>query len=151
LSRRREINGVIAGLLGSFVSRNNDVGGYWAIGKLYTHARAKNVDLIAIDLMTSRMSPGLPEFESMVNKFATSLVERLSRRRIPREAVISAQLAVAFDSAVLFSKAPPQFMIGKPHRCNLELVDDLGRVNAATHLGSVRPHSAVRETRSGRA
>jgi hypothetical protein len=147
LSRRREINGVVSGLLGSFVSRNNDVGGYWAIGKLYAQARTINIDLIAIDLMSSRMSPVLPEFDLMTNTFAESLSDRLIRRRIPREALASAKLILAFDGAVLFN----WFMLGKPYRCNLELVDDLGRVYAATHLGSVRPHNALREARSRRA
>jgi hypothetical protein len=142
---------VVAGLLGSFVSRNNDVGGYWAIGKLYGQARAINIDLIAIDLMSSRMSPVLPEFDVMTNTFAESLSDRLIRRRIPRGALTSAKLALAFDGAVLFNKTPLRFMLGKPYRCNLELVDDLGRVYAATHLGSVRPHNALREARSRRA
>ena len=97
------------------------------------------------------MSPDLPEFESMTNKFAASLAERLIRRRIPRVAVTSAKLAVAFDNAVFLNKMPAQFMIGKPYRCNVEKVDDLGRIYTVTHLGSARPHNALRETRSRRA
>jgi hypothetical protein len=62
---------------------------------------------------------------------------------IPREALDSAKSALTFDGALLANKTPHQPMIGKPYRCHLELVYDLGRVYAATQLGSARPHNAV--------
>jgi hypothetical protein len=147
--RRRKINGVVAGILGSFVSRNNDIGGYWAIGKLYEHARKNQTHNLTIDLATSEILPDGLEFRPMVRGYSSRLADRLAYYAVPMEFISIARIALAFDAAVLAAR-PPSSMPGMPFRCTLEVIDKLGRGFAASHVGVARPHNPLKETRSAR-
>ena len=51
------------GILSSFVSRNNDVYGYWGIGKLYNWMLASKSMTIKIDLLKNTIDPTNDEFD----------------------------------------------------------------------------------------
>jgi hypothetical protein len=69
---------VANGLAGSFISRNNDVGGYWGLGKLRLR-----FEQINIDLLSKQLSPADGEFQDMVNRYAEWLKRQLDIRHIP--------------------------------------------------------------------
>src|ERR1700741_3754733 len=94
---RRDFRGVAFGLLGAFVSRNNDVGGYWALGKLYEHMRAYDAGEIRIDLVRSVITPPNPEFSHMVGHFRQMLADQLAVRSLPNEWLKDADVRVKFS------------------------------------------------------
>lgn len=47
---RNALKSIAAGVLGSFVSRNNDFNGYWAIGQLYSIALRSPARTVSISL-----------------------------------------------------------------------------------------------------
>jgi hypothetical protein len=100
VSRRRTIHGIVAGILGSFVSRNNDVGGYWAIGKLYAHARCSQTQTLAVNLLTSEILPGGLEFGPMLLAYSSKLADRLAYYGISMKSISAARIHLAFDAAV---------------------------------------------------
>jgi hypothetical protein len=149
MPRRRKINGIVEGLLGSFVSRNNDIGGYWAIGKLYEHARNNQVQNIIINLATGEIQPDGLEFCPMVQEYSARLTDRLAYFATSKESITVARITLAFDAAVIDSR-PPSSLPGQPFRCTVEVVDKLGREYAASHLGVARPHNPLNEAKSAR-
>lgn len=145
MPRRRELRGVAAGLLGSFVSRNNDVGGYWALGKLYTHARASKVQDVSVDLVTKAIDPPDDEFREMIAHFQQMLAEQVTARSLPSDWVKAATIAVTFSGAASNQWPADVF------RCRVIITDDAGRAYRAEHDGACWPHASWRERRSGRA
>jgi hypothetical protein len=58
-----------AGILGFYVSRNNDVDGDWAIGNRYSHALRTNAGSVDINLLEKFMAPPADEFRRMVSHY----------------------------------------------------------------------------------
>ena len=145
--RRGSLKNVVAGVLGSFVSRNNDVGGYWAIGLLYALARSAAAPDLVVDLMTGSMVPAAVEFESMVGRYRADLEKRLTACGVELRHVAKAEVRITFDAAV-----EPGYrgssLPASPFRCEVQLTDDRGRSYVASHVGAARPHDAGKETRS---
>jgi hypothetical protein len=149
MSRRRELKGIVAGLLGSFVSRNNDVAGFWAIGKLHSYARNHQTSEVLLDLLAQSVVPSSTELQPMLKKYGASLESRIASCGLSSENVLKAVVRLAFDAAVSDDR-PPSSLPGTPFRCTVELADDLGRIYSQSHLGVARPHDSARETRSTR-
>ena len=72
---RRALAGVAGGILGSFISRNNDVGGYWAVGQLRTECDARSTTALTLDLLAGTASLD----GSVVVRVATAYRDVLSR------------------------------------------------------------------------
>jgi hypothetical protein len=145
MPRRKELRGGAFGLLGSFVSRNNDVGGYWALGKLYEHAMKANARDVSIDLSAMTITPPNTEFREMVNTFRQRLVRQLLARKLPAEWVGGAVIRVAFSRTKSLDKA------GDVFDCTVALTDDKGRTHDARTSGACWLHDPMRESRSTRA
>ena len=145
----RNIKGVVAGILGSFVSRNNDVGGYWAIGKLYVHARQCQTQNLIVNLTANEILPDSPEFRPMVGRYSSTFADRLGYYGVSMDSISVAKIQLAFDAAVP-DAPPPSSVPGIPFRCTLQVIDKLGREYSASHLGVARPHNPLREYRSSR-
>ncbi len=96
MTRRRELNGIAGNLPGSFVSRNNDVAGYWAIGKLCALALQTANGAISIELLNKRLTPPSPELEPMLDQYKARLVSSLEKRSFSLDLVIAAEVLIAF-------------------------------------------------------
>lgn len=78
--RKHEIKNIACGLLSTFVSRNNDVLGYWGIGKLHGLMIQTKTLEITIDLINHTMIPHAPTFQLMVKYYSERLQESLIKR-----------------------------------------------------------------------
>jgi len=151
MPRRSELNGIAADLLNSFVSRNNDVDGYWGMGKLYAHAREHEIGSVLIALAPVEQAPCIEPLSSIAKGYRHHLVSLMQRRKLPLFWLHSAAVSVEFDSLT----AKPQFFgtraNGRPFLCSMEVKDDLGRRHIATASGWCAPHDKLIETQSTRA
>ncbi len=93
---RRKLNHAAAGLLGKFLSRNNDYLGYWAPGVLYTEARASGLR-VELDLLRGQALPDAPACVSVARSYAAFLRNALVRHGVAPEMLSSASLALVFD------------------------------------------------------
>ena len=150
MSSRRKIRGVVANILGSFVSRNNDVSGYWAIGKLYDHARQHHTHTVTVNLKTKEILPNGVEFGPMLQKYSSLLADHFSHIGIPLDSLSMARVQLTFDAAVTDAR-PPSSMPGLPFQCTLEVIDKSEDAFSVSHVGVARPHNPLKETRSARA
>jgi hypothetical protein len=145
MPRRRELRGVAFGLLGAFVSRNNDLGGYWALGKLYKHARASNTREVRVDILRAAITPPNPEFKDMVERFRQKLAGHLAALKLPNEWLKCAAVTVSFCGEE--GADTPE----DPFECIVTLTDDLGHVHQARDSGVCWVHDPAKELESGRA
>jgi hypothetical protein len=148
--RRRELKGAALGVLGSFVSRCNDVEGYWGMGKLYRLAQKNGVSRVEIDLLAATMRPSNSAFDPMIEQFAFLLCAQLQARRLPRAWVTKASVSIDFDSSTavpqLFETAP----LGDTFDCAAIVIDDLGKERSARTSGRCWVHDPARESRRHR-
>jgi hypothetical protein len=145
MPRRRELRGVAQGLLGAFVSRNNDVGGYWALGKLYKHAKATSANEVRVDLVKSTIMPPNAQFAGMIESFHQMLASQLTARALSSDWLTAAEIDVRFTGQK-DAKQP-----GETFDCSVTLTDDRGRPHQARAYGACWVHSAFRESKSTRA
>lgn len=93
---KSKFNHTAAGLLSKFVSRNNDYQGYWALGVLYTEARASGLR-VELDLLHGQALPEAPACVSVARSHATFLRNALARHGATPGMLSSASLALVFD------------------------------------------------------
>jgi hypothetical protein len=151
MTRRRELSGISGGLVNSFVSRNNDVGGYWAIGKLCSHSLQTGETELSMDLLTKRISPPNPEFGPMLGKYAARLVASLKKQQFSLQIITAADVRLSFDAQLGPDPMRPSVTGYFPFRCTVTLTDDFGRSHVGRLSGVVLPHDPRRETKSTRA
>lgn len=144
MPRRKDFRGVAFGLLGTFVSRNNDVGGYWALGKLYKHARVSKAYEVHVDLVRSAIVPPNPEFSDMVRHFRQMLTDQLVARRLPEEWLREADVRVTFFESKSVDRP------GDVFECLVTLTDDLGGTHKAQENGACWIHDSAKECKSTR-
>jgi hypothetical protein len=98
MSRRGKLRGIAANLLGSFVSRNNDVNGYWAIGKLYSLAGRHRVQTVTVDILAPEMALDSTEvnFVPMLDKYSSMLAAHLARTGIATATLTKAAFELSF-------------------------------------------------------
>ncbi|MBF0548690.1 MAG: hypothetical protein HQM08_29950 [Candidatus Riflebacteria bacterium] len=96
MARRKEIKNITLGLYGSFISSNNDFGGYWGIGKICLLAQQHETDLVRLDLLAESISPASAEFSRLVAGYHSFLQKHLAARNIPENWLTSATIELDF-------------------------------------------------------
>ena len=120
---RSELNGVAAGLAGSFVSRNNDVDGFWSLGLLRLFADQLQLKSLRFDIANGRTEPDAPLLLRVCHTYQASLARQLAARGIDRSMVAHAEILVSFD-ALGSPSMPPARTYGPPFLCSVRLLDD---------------------------
>lgn len=139
----RELKNIAHGLAGTFISRNNDVAGYWAIGMLYRECLAAACTTVEFDLIAGYCLPDGSVARAVIPRHADWLAARLKGRPIA-----SARILLQFGSLGGF--APPlQASYGDPFACVVILTTAEGRECGVIRTGRCAPHSAG-EQRSAR-
>lgn len=144
MPRRKELRGAAFGLLGSFVSRNNDVSGYWALGKLYKHAVQAKASTVLVDLLDLTITPPNDDFAAMALHFQQMLGAQLKARGLPADWVRAATVSVEFERA----RSPNA--LGDVFNCIVLITDDEGRKRHAIANGTCWMHDPAREQKSAR-
>ena len=145
---KRWLKNVAAGLLDSFVSRNNDFIGYWALGVLYTETLAfgKRMDL---DLLAATANPDTPAGVDAVRVWSDYLHRALSRHGGAPQDLEMATVSLAFGLSPL--PQPRHHMCGgDPFSCSVRLVSRRGDEIVRDALGFCFPHVAHDGRRSTR-
>ena len=135
--RRREMRGAADNLAATFISRNNDVAGYWALGMLYAVALAHQTMRMEFDLLNATAQPDGDVARAVAEYYSAYLTQRLDNLVLS-----AAQIDIVF--AVASSEVlTPQLTRGKPFRMSVTLVSDTGRSFSASRTGHCDPHSSL--------
>jgi len=96
MPRRVRLKNIASGSCGSFVSRNNDLEGYWAIGKLRSFAEQHHRKTLSVDLLARSMHPSSSEFSAVLARYG-GLLEKLAEfSRFPVEKITAACITIDF-------------------------------------------------------
>lgn len=148
--KRKRLKVVAGNVLDFFISRNNDIGGYWALGVLYRFAANHQIRTINLDLLRLTITPEHPELARCLD-YPAMLFERVIINNgltmsVVNQALIRIEFNVAYDAKL--HKA--SYGYGDPFRCQLMVKDDQGNSRSVTIGGRCAPHSPSREHRSTR-
>lgn len=147
MPRNARLTNIAAGLCGSFASRNNDLGGFWAIGKLRLLAEQYSQSAVSLDLLAGSMQPSSSEFAQLLSDYHYLLHKLASRSGIRLEEITAAYISVDFlpqswPRAIYYKRH-----WGEPFLLTVTICAD-GRADGIfSHAGYCRPHDPNKESR----
>lgn len=130
MGRRKELRGICNDLLDSFVSRYNDIDGYWALGKFQMFLQSPHEKQLQFHLTREKGKDGV--FQQTLDYYRLSFQRHLKVRNLSGAWVDSAVITVV-------SQSPSQL------DCVLKIKADNGREFEAKRVVAVRPHKPERE------
>ena len=149
MSRRKELKGVAYGFLSSFVSRNNDINGYWGLGKLYQFAVENGTDEIEMNLSKNDCIPSNTIPKAIIAQYSQALSIMFEKQGLPKfwlsKAIVRIKFAQSDDA-----DSSVRGYLGDPFQCSVILQDDLGKDRLASTFGRCRVHNPDREYQSNR-
>ncbi len=150
MGHRKELKNIANSIIYSFKSRNNDIDGYWELGKLYKFANSMNTDTVELDLLSLKIKPESKEFFHLVESWQSKLSLKLNSRKIPFSWLSSATIVIKFDQKYDEKYHFWDSSIGEHCTCFCKLVTDNGSVYTITTGTNCRPHDPIKECRSNR-
>ncbi|MBN2529807.1 MAG: hypothetical protein JXR76_25680 [Deltaproteobacteria bacterium] len=149
---RREIKGIAAGIVGKFSSRNNDIGGYWALGVLYRDAVRNGSTVVQLNLLTGDIQPPIRNAGPLISYFREYLFFRLKAVGFEEYQIKGATVELKFG----LKENPNESVLrkdtwGEPYLCRVFLVDDLGKCRSFEKSGWCAQHNSKLERQSARA
>lgn len=147
--RRRELKVIAGAIAHSFISRNNDVDGWWALGLLCRLAQDRHTANVTIDLVgPESIAPTHPVIESIRSHYGNVFRDMLAQRELPDELVSLARISIEFGASGYYRT--PVYGRGEPFLCTVSITDDREQDRKVTVLGKCNPHDPMREHRSNR-
>ena len=148
MARRKELKNIASGLYGSFISRNNDVGGYWGIGMLCLLAQQSGVQIVRIDLLAKSITPASSEFSKLVSGYSSILKKHLSAKGIPENWLASAIIELDFKPEPPSGKHIPIATWGSLFNLVVCIADDMKKNHTISGYSYCGPHNPRKESKS---
>ncbi|HEG0619524.1 TPA: hypothetical protein SB604_000887 [Yersinia enterocolitica] len=145
MARRKELAGIASGLMGSFNSRNNDVGCYWAIGQLKSYASTNGFRTVMFNLLLNESMSGIRLLNKVTNNYFIKLNTLLTLQSIPVSWIQGATITIQFTDVTPTPKEVFRHSTGDFYRCTCEIVDDKGKYYVTSDYGFCKPHSKYNE------
>ncbi|MEO1909337.1 MAG: hypothetical protein ABGX10_02725 [Paracoccus sp. (in: a-proteobacteria)] len=134
MARRIQLQGIVQDALAAFISRNNDLNGYWALGQLRNWIEGEGAGALDIPIVGEGLAEIKTEISPISQRFAARLLVLMKSKNLPSEWVQDARFTVklaAFDRL----------------DCSFRVVSDLGRSFKSSRVLLVRGHDPRRELR----
>lgn len=148
--KRKRLKVVAGNVLDYFISRNNDISGYWAMGVLHRFALNHRVSTIQLDLLNRVIEPTHPHLASCLDYPALLLNRILINNGLSIDVVSRAIIVIEFQVTYDAKRHGISTGYGDPFTCRLIIDDDLGQRRTAFIGGRCAPHNPVLEHRSTR-
>lgn len=149
MSRRTEHQNLANALLGTFVSRNNDVDGYWAIGRLRSDAERLNSSVIELDVLNGTSAPDTSDGRLVAAFYREWIKPRIAKLREPAAvAGVIVRLHFAPEPPLRLSREVSRY--GAPYTCEVLVMSSAGATRVDRHTGRCAPHDPSHEHRSTR-
>lgn len=145
---RAHLTNIASGLCGAFGSRNNDLEGYWSIGKLRLLVEQYGQTTVSIDLLNSSMRPSSSGFAFLLTRYRLLLVKLADRTGIRFHEITAAHLTVAFVPAPWPRTSDYPLQWGDQFVLTVTIQADGRTAGVRRHAGYCRPHDPARERRS---
>jgi hypothetical protein len=145
---KKRLTNIANGLCGSFISRNNDLDGHWAIGKLRSLADQHGRTTVVLDLLASSAQPSSAQCSDVLVRYYRLLAALAQHSRIPFTDITVARIALDFAPPPWprASYYKPQW--GDQFTVTVTIEANGRAVGIAHDAGYCRPHDAVRNENS---
>jgi hypothetical protein len=150
MPRRKEIRGISSGIASSFVSRNNDIDGYWAIGIFYQVASEKGDSKFVLNLVTGISLPKFKFSKRVAMPYHQYLLTQLEKKGLEEYQVTDAIVELEFNVATTKRHIMYKWTWGEPFKCCVTITDDLGKKHVYEEYGWCGNHDPTKERRSTR-
>jgi hypothetical protein len=150
MSRRAEHQNLANALLGTFVSRNNDVDGYWAIGRLRSDAEGGNSPVMELDILNGTSRPETSDGGAVAEFYREWIGPRIAKLREPT-AVAGVLVRLNFAPEPPFRFAREVSTYGAPYTCEVLVTSSGDATRVDRHTGRCARHDPTHEHRSTRA
>ena len=151
MPRRKLLKSVASGLLGSFLSRNNDFDGYWALGLLYQLALDGETRSITIELIgnSSKSLPRNRLLDEISTRYHALFISMLEKTGFNQGKVLTVVIELEFGTArrVAFHHLRTH---GDPLFCSVTITDDQRHQWRVERGGKCASHDPAKEARSAR-
>jgi len=146
-----KVRHVAGGMLASLISRNNDLGGYWALGQLYVEADP-GTKTVVLGLLDGSARTGTPACAAIAARYAQFLRRALEAHGMAVTELAHADVTVNFDVApdVRLWSDPYGRSPGDPTLCTVTLALRDGRTAVARQYVHCWRHLTLLEARSTR-
>ena len=132
MGRRNALKGICNDLLDSFVSRYNDLDGYWALGKFQAFLQTTHEEQLQFHLTRENGKESV--FQQTLDYYRLSFQRHLKVRNLSDAWVDCAVITVVSQSSSQLD-------------CVFKIQTDNGREYEAKRVVAVRPHKPERELR----
>ena len=154
MARRSELQGIANSLNGTFISRNNDYKGYWAIGMIKNFALEKNFSSVSFSFPAQKTIASLDLLKNIESRYTTKLADLLMKQGLKSSFIENVSITLFFDGEINHLVKHDSHNTqdnGDPFKSYCHVTDDNGRTYSSTLYGLCRPHSAENEFQSTRA
>lgn len=141
---------LLKGVVGSFCSRNNDIEGYWAIGKFCRHAFQKNSNQISLNLFENSLKDEMPNIDLMKKYYHSLLIKLLEKHAYPSNYIKSMMLELEFNIEQTDSVKIYEVTRGNLYKCTCIATDIKGIEYKFALYGYCEPYDPNKEFKSGR-
>lgn len=137
MPRRKQFKGICRDILDSFVSRYNDLDGYWALGKYVVFLIDAGQRELRFRLQIGATVPECASFSAAAKYYRRAVSRLMDANAMPDHWLADAEIRFR--------------MMGSTEvLCEIEIVSDLGRTYRNARRIGVSPHNPLREVRRGR-
>ncbi|MFZ6713172.1 hypothetical protein [Undibacterium sp. TC9W] len=147
MPRRKQLKSIAAGIADSFNSRNNDLEGYWAIGKLCRFAHERSITLLTLDLLNIICTPQSEEFNAVMHDYKVKLRAIMNKQGITEDWLKAATIEIDFQPEYEAHLHYFRSALGDYYTVSAKLMTDLGKIYSLRTRGNCNPHDPLRETR----
>lgn len=147
--RAHELKDIAAGICDSFISRNNEIEGYWALGKIYLYAKELTLNSVELDLLkkNSHLNPTI--YSGVLAYYALWLRNRLLKTHNGHD-VCKATVTLNFHISSDTVHLPRRETWGDLFEVSVVISNTNGREAKIKNYGYCAPHDPNRESRSCR-
>jgi len=128
----KKLRHVAAGTMSSFVHRNNDVGGQWALGLLYRDAPTDQC--VRLDLLSRTAMPLTSITQIVARNYGEFLRRATIKKGVPLEELAAAKVGLRFNADVRIPGEGWE-VVGQPFLCTVTLTLKDGRTATAQRAG----------------
>lgn len=150
MPRRKEFKGIAGGLINSFLSRNNDIDGYWALGLFYQCAAVREDFRFELDLLSGKSWPYFEYSERSSKPYRDFLFAQLEKKGFEEVQAKKAIVLINFKTSPTKWHVEHIYTWGEPFVCRVSITDDLDREWFSEIKGWCGQHNLDREIRSTR-
>lgn len=134
MARRNQLRGICHDLLETFVSRSNDLHGYWALGQYQSYVRAGNLEQLNFDLIDGTADMDAHPFAEAIAYYSGAVL-RLMRANAMADTWLK-------EASITFKSIGPKHAL-----CIARLMSDYNRTFRDEQVIRVNPHDPLTERR----